>query len=49
MQWLGNLALFMLVSGLMLEMIADTKYYKFARFVAGVILLLQFISPITEQ
>lgn len=49
MQWLGNLALFMLVSGLMLEMIADTKYYKFARFVAGVILLLQFISPITEK
>lgn len=49
MQWISNMALFLVVSGLLLEVIADTKYYKFARFVAGIILLLQFISPITER
>jgi len=49
MQWITNIALFLVLSGLLLEMIADTKYYKFARFVAGVILLLQFICPITTH
>lgn len=48
MQWICNLALFMVLSGILLEMIADTKYYKFARWVAGVILLLQFAEPFTE-
>ena len=38
----------MVFSGLLLELIADTKYYKFARWVAGLILLLQFIQPFTE-
>lgn len=48
MQWICNIALFMVLSGILLEMIADTKYYKFARWVAGVILLLQFIKPVAE-
>lgn len=48
MQWICNIALFLVLSGILLEMIADTKYYKFARWVAGVILLLQFLKPLTE-
>lgn len=47
MQWLCNIALFLVLSGILLEMIADTKYYKFARWVAGVILLLQILKPMT--
>ena len=49
MQWIVNMAMFLVISGLMLELIADTKYYKFARFVAGIIFLLQFIRPLTEH
>lgn len=48
MQWICNISLFLVLSGIMLELIADTKYYKFARWVAGVILLLQFFKPLTE-
>ena len=48
MQWVCNIALFLVLSGILLEMIADTKYYKFARWVAGVVLLLQFLKPLTE-
>ena len=48
MQWICNIALFLVLSGILLEMIADTKYYKFARWVAGTILLLQFLKPLTE-
>lgn len=48
MQWVCNIALFLVLSGILLEMIADTKYYKFARWVAGMILLLQFLKPLTE-
>lgn len=48
MQWICNIALFLVLSGILLEMIADTKYYKFARWVAGIILLLQFLNPVTE-
>ena len=43
MEWVCNISLFLVFSGLLLELIADTKYYKFARWVASVILLLQFI------
>ena len=42
MQWIRDIALFLVFSGILLEMIADTKYYKFAKWVAGLILLLQF-------
>lgn len=48
MQWITNIAFFLVLSGILLEMIADTKYYKFARFVAGIILMLQFFKPLTE-
>lgn len=48
MQWICNIALFLVFSGILLELIADTKYYKFARWVAGVILLLQFLKPLTD-
>lgn len=48
MEWIRNISLFLVLSGLLLELIADTKYYKFAQWVAGVILLLQFIQPFTN-
>jgi len=46
MQWICSIAMFMVLSGIVLELIADTKYYKFARWVAGVILMLQFLKPV---
>ncbi len=48
MEWICNISLFLVLSSLLLELIADTKYYKFAQWVAGVILLLQFIQPFTN-
>ena len=48
MQWICSIAMYLVLSGIMLELIADTKYYKFARWVAGVILLLQFLKPLTD-
>lgn len=48
MEWVCNIALFLVFSGLLLELIADTKYYKFAQWVASTILLLQFIQPFTD-
>lgn len=48
MQWVRDIALFLVFTGILLELIADTKYYKFARWVAGVVLLLQFIKPVTN-
>ena len=48
MEWICSIALFLVFSELLLELISDTKYYKFARWVASVILLLQFIQPFTD-
>ena len=48
MQWIRDVALFLVFSGIMLELISDTKYYKFAKWVAGMILLLQFIKPLAD-
>ena len=48
MQWIRDIALFLVFSGILLEMISDTKYYKFAKWVAGMILLLQFLKPLAD-
>jgi len=48
MQWIRDIALFIVFSGILLEMISDTKYYKFAKWVAGMILLLQFLKPLVH-
>ena len=48
MQWIRDIALFLVFSGILLEMISDTRYYKFAKWVAGMILLLQFLKPLAE-
>lgn len=48
MQWVRDIALFLVFSGILLEMISDTKYYKFAKWVAGMILLLQFLKPLAD-
>lgn len=47
-EWIKNIAMFLVISGLLLEMIAETKYYKFARWVTGVILILQLIQPFVD-
>ncbi len=47
MQWICKIALFLVLSGIILELIADTRYYKFARWVSGMLLLLQFLQPMT--
>lgn len=48
MQWICNITLFLVLSGILLEMISDTKYVKFARWVVGTILLLQLFKPFAE-
>ncbi len=48
MEWLKTIAMYLLLFGLLLEMIEDTKYYKFVKWVAGVILLLQFVRPFAQ-
>lgn len=48
MQWICSIAMFLVLSCIVLELIADTKYYKFARWVTGVILLLQFLRPMAD-
>jgi hypothetical protein len=48
MEWIRDIALFLVFSGILLELISDTKYYKFAKWVAGMILLLQFIKPLAD-
>lgn len=49
MKWICSMALFLMLSGILLELIADTRYYKFARWVAGVIFLTQLLKPFTEN
>lgn len=48
LEWIKEFAMFLVISGLLLEMIAETKYYKFARWVTGVILILQLLRPIAD-
>ena len=48
LDWMKEFAMFLVISGLLLEMIAETKYYKFARWVIGVILILQLLRPIAD-
>lgn len=47
MEWICSIALFLVLSGILLELIADSRYYKFARWVSGVIVILQVIRPFT--
>lgn len=49
MEWIRNIALFLVFSEILLELVADTKYYKYAKWVVGMILLLQFIKPWSEK
>lgn len=48
MKWICNMALFLMLSGILLELISDTRYYKFARWVTGVIFLMQMLRPFAE-
>ena len=48
MQWIRDIALFLVFSGILLETVSDTKYYKFTKWVAGMILLLQFVKPLAN-
>ena len=49
MQWVIEIALFLLLSELLLELISDTKYVQYARWVSGVILLLLFVRPFVGE
>jgi len=48
LEWVREIAIFLVISGLILEMMEETKYYKFARWVVGTILILQLLRPLTE-
>ncbi len=48
LDWMKGFAMFLVIAGLLLEMISETKYYKFARWVAGVILILQLLRPLAD-
>ena len=48
MEWIRDIALFLVFSGILLELISDTKYYNYAKWVAGMILLLQFMKPLVN-
>lgn len=48
LDWIRNLAMFLVFSGLLLEMTAETKYDKFIRYGVGILLLLQVIRPIAD-
>ncbi len=48
LEWIKDIAMFLVFSGLLLEMTAETKYYKFLRWGVGMMLLLQVIRPITD-
>lgn len=49
MEWLKEIAVFMVVAGLLLEMIAETKYYRFAKWVSGIVLMVLFIKPFVKS
>ena len=49
MEWIRNIALFLVFSEILLGLVADTKYHKYAKWVVGMILLLQFIKPWSER
>ena len=46
--WLKDIAMFLVISGLILEVIAETKYERFVRWVVGIILILQLVRPMAE-
>lgn len=48
LSWLKEIAMFLVISGVLLEMIAETKYERFVRWVVGVILVLQLVRPFAE-
>ena len=47
-EWIETIAMFLVMAGLLLEMLAETKYYKFVRWVVGVILMLQLLRPFAD-
>lgn len=46
MEWICSITLYAVFSGLLLELIADTKYYRYAKWVVGIFLLMQFVQPL---
>lgn len=48
LEWIKNIAMFLVAAGLLLEMLAETKYYKFVRWVVGIILILQLMKPFAD-
>lgn len=48
MDIIRQLAFFMIFSGIMLELVAGTKYQKFVEWVVGLLLILQIAAPLAK-
>lgn len=49
MNYIKEIAFFMVFSGIILELTADTKYHKFSEWVVGLLLILKLIKPWMEH
>lgn len=49
MDIIRQLAFFMIFSGIMLELVAGTKYQKFVEWVVGLLLILQIAAPLAGE
>lgn len=45
MEYIKQIAFFMVFTGIVLELTADTKYHKFSEWVVGILLILQIVKP----
>ncbi len=49
MTYIKEIAFFMVFSGILLELTADTKYHKFSEWVIGLLLILKLVKPWMED
>ena len=49
MDIIRQLVFFMIFSGIMLELVAGTKYQKFVEWVVGLLLILQIAAPLAGE
>lgn len=48
LEYIKEIAFFMVFSGILLELTADTKYHKFSEWVVGLLLILKLVKPWME-
>ena len=49
MEYIKQIAFFMVFSGIVLELTTDTKYHKFSEWVIGILLILKLVRPWIEE